>query len=128
MRTAALGLLLAALGGATSACGPIGYITKVSRPSIQAQKAAEAEQAEELAPYEYWAGMAYLEQSRRLMGYSEYERAFDYGNRAEQLFKSAQQKALRLKNAGDAPASVTDSDSPAAADLRPAPARGEEGK
>lgn len=89
--------LLSLICVTSSACGPFGYISRVSKPSRQAQQAALEQQAEELAPYEYWAGVAYLEQSRQLMGYSEYERAFDYGNRAEQLFESARQKAMIVK-------------------------------
>jgi hypothetical protein len=54
---------------------------------------AESSGAEENAPYEYWGSVTYLEQSKILMGYSEYERSFDYGERAKQLAEEATKKA-----------------------------------
>lgn len=56
---------------------------------------AERVEAEEYAPYEYWGSKAYLEQSKVMMGYSEYERSFDYGDRATQLANEAKKKAER---------------------------------
>ncbi|KIG15942.1 hypothetical protein DB30_05133 [Enhygromyxa salina] len=61
---------------------------------------AEAAGAEEYAPYEYWGAVAYLEQSKILMGYSEYERSFDFGERSKQLANEAKVKAQRVKKGG----------------------------
>ena len=74
-------------------CGPFGYIKKVARESSRAVAKAESSGAEENAPYEYWGSVTYLEQSKILMGYSEYERSFDYGERAKQLAEEATKKA-----------------------------------
>jgi hypothetical protein len=74
-------------------CGPFGYLKKVARESSKAVADAEAAGAEENAPYEYWGAVTYLEQSKILMGYSEYERSFDYGERAKQLADEAKEKA-----------------------------------
>lgn len=79
-----------------SACGPFGYIGKVSQSSVDAIERAEAAKAETYAPYEYWAAKSYLEQARVMMTYSEYERAFDYGSRAEQLAEAAERKAKKV--------------------------------
>lgn len=77
----------------STGCGPFGYIKKVARESSQAVAKAESSGAEENAPYEYWGSVTYLEQSKILMGYSEYERSFDYGERAKQLAEEATKKA-----------------------------------
>lgn len=77
----------------STACGPFGYIKKVARESSRAVAKAESSGAEENAPYEYWGSVTYLEQSKILMGYSEYERSFDYGERAKQLAEEATKKA-----------------------------------
>lgn len=74
-------------------CGPFGYLKKVARESSKAVADAEAAGAEENAPYEYWGAVTYLEQAKILMGYSEYERSFDYGERAKQLGEEAKDKA-----------------------------------
>jgi hypothetical protein len=77
----------------SAGCGPFGYIKKVARESSQAVAKAESSGAEENAPYEYWGSVTYLEQSKILMGYSESERSFDYGERAKQLAEEATKKA-----------------------------------
>lgn len=76
-----------------SGCGPFGYLKKVAKESTRAVADAEAAGAEENAPYEYWGSVTYLEQSKILMGYSEYTRSFDYGERAKQLAEEAKKKA-----------------------------------
>ncbi len=81
-------------------CGPFGYIKKTAKNATQAVARAKAEGAEELAPYEYWGSTAYLDQSKVMMGYSEYERSFDYGDRALQLAGEAERKAKRNEELG----------------------------
>ncbi len=78
-------------------CGPFGYLKKVARESSKAVADAEAAGAEENAPYEYWGAVTYLEQAKILMGYSEYERSFDYGERAKQLAEEAKDKAEKRR-------------------------------
>ena len=86
----------------TAGCGPFGYLKKVAKESTRAVADAEAAGAEENAPYEYWGSVTYLEQSKILMGYSEYERSFDYGERAKQLAEEAKKKAeMRRKGQMD---------------------------
>lgn len=85
---------------AVPACGPFGYIKKTAKNATEAVARAKAEGAEELAPYEYWGATAYLDQSKVMMGYSEYERSFDYGDRATQLAGEAERKAKRNEELG----------------------------
>jgi hypothetical protein len=76
-------------------CGPCGYLKKVSKEANRAVADAKAAGAEEWAPYEYWGAVSYLEQSKVMMAYSEYERSFDYGGRAKALAAEAQVKTKR---------------------------------
>lgn len=107
-------------------CGPFGYLKKVARESSKAVADAEAAGAEENAPYEYWGAVTYLEQAKILMGYSEYERSFDYGERAKQLADEAKDKAERrrrgemvetVESDGQAGAGDASADADASADL-----------
>jgi hypothetical protein len=82
---------------AATGCGPFGYLKKVATDATRAVADAEAAGAEQYAPYEYWGAVAYLEQSKILMGYSEYERSFDFGERAKQLANEAKIKAQRVR-------------------------------
>ncbi len=84
----------------SAGCGPFGYLKKVASDATRAVADAEAAGAEEYAPYEYWGAVAYLEQSKILMGYSEYERSFDFGERAKQLANEAKVKAQRTRKGG----------------------------
>lgn len=100
----------------SAGCGPFGYLKKVAKESSRAVADAEAAGAEENAPYEYWGSVTYLEQSKILMGYSEYERSFDYGERAKQLAEEAKKKAeMRRKGQMDQKAEgiATPQDTPA---------------
>jgi hypothetical protein len=88
-------LLATAVFGA--GCGPFGYIKRTATDASKAVSEAEASNAETHAPYEYWGAKAYLEQSKVMMAYSEYERSFDYGARAQQLALEAKIKADRVE-------------------------------
>lgn len=73
-------------------CGPFGYLKKVAKDANRSVAAAKAAGAEEHAPYEYWGAVSYLEQAKVMMAYSEYERSFDYGERAVALAEEAKKK------------------------------------
>lgn len=88
---------IVAAAALTAGCGPFGYLKKVAKESTRAVADAEAAGAEKDAPYEYWGSVTYLEQSKILMGYSEYERSFDYGERAKQLAEEAKVKAEKRR-------------------------------
>ncbi|NVB42964.1 DUF4398 domain-containing protein [Pseudenhygromyxa sp. WMMC2535] len=99
---------------ACAGCGPFGYLKKVASEATRAVAEAEAAGAEEYAPYEYWGAVTYLEQAKVLMGYSEYERSFDFGERAKDLAKEAKLKAQRVKKGGSV---VQDEDIAAPTDM-----------
>jgi hypothetical protein len=88
---------LTILSVSSAGCGPFGYLKKVAKDASKTVADAEAVGAEEFAPYEYWGSVAYLEQAKVMMAYSEYERSFDYGTRATQLAKEAKVKAERVE-------------------------------
>jgi hypothetical protein len=90
---AALALVL------VTGCGPFGYLSKVAKDASRAVADAERAEAPKYAPYEYWGAVTYLEQSKALMAYSEYDRSFDYGDRAKQLAEEAKKKAA-MREAG----------------------------
>lgn len=96
-------------------CGPFGYLKKVARESSKAVADAEAAGAEENAPYEYWGAVTYLEQAKILMGYSEYERSFDYGERAKHLAEEAKDKAEKRRTGKMVETAETAESSPAGA-------------
>lgn len=96
------GVLAVAVLALSTGCGPFGYLKKVATDATRAVAEAEAAKAEEFAPYEYWGAVAYLEQAKVLMGYSEYERSFDFGERAKQLANEAKVKAQARRGGKEA--------------------------
>ena len=90
-------------------CGPFGYLGKVSRDASKAVADAKQAGAEQYAPYEYWGAVTYLEQAKILMAYSEYERSFDYGTRAQQLADEAKRKSDK-REAGEMKETLDDED------------------
>lgn len=108
----------------TTGCGPFGYLKKVAKDASRSVADAEAAGAEEHAPYEYWGSVTYLEQSKILMGYSEYERSFDYGERATQLAEEAKEKA-ELRKSGKMTQTADGSEEEAAGEGDEAAAEGD---
>ncbi|HWB75773.1 MAG TPA: DUF4398 domain-containing protein [Nannocystaceae bacterium] len=101
---------IAALAAAvvlSAGCGPFGYLKKVAVDASRAVADAEKAGAQQYAPYEYWGAVTYLEQSKVLMAYSEYDRSFDYGDRAKQLAEEAKKKA-QLREAGKMRTTIDD--------------------
>jgi uncharacterized protein DUF4398 len=91
----------------SAGCGPFGYLKKVAVDASRAVADAEKAGAQNYAPYEYWGAVTYLEQSKVLMAYSEYDRSFDYGDRAKQLAEEAKKKA-ELREAGKMRTTIED--------------------
>lgn len=102
-------LLVAASAALLGGCGPFGYLGKVSRDASKAVADAKQAGAEQYAPYEYWGAVTYLEQAKVLMAYSEYERSFDYGERAKQLAEEAKRKSDK-REAGKMTETLEDED------------------
>ncbi len=77
-----------ALGG----CGPLIYtVDSIGAASVVAE--AEEAHADERAPYEYFAALAYLEKAREENGEGHYDAAIRYAARARTLGSQARDRA-----------------------------------
>jgi hypothetical protein len=101
--------LLLALGLACLAgCGPVDYLSQVGRRAPLALAQARQYGAETQAPYELTAAEEYLREARVQASRSSYQRAIEYGRRAEELAVRAEgiAREKRLKAGGPAPAAA----------------------
>ena len=101
MRALALGVVC--LPG----CGPVEYLSQVSTRAPAALAQAQQRGAERLAPYEFTAASAYLHKAREEAGRSSYQRAIEYGRRAEELAQRAEaiarEKSARAAGVPESP-------------------------
>jgi hypothetical protein len=81
------GLLAAAL--AAGGCGPVVYVSEVTRQTQRSLTDARIAGAERLAPYEYAAALEYLEKARELGGAARYEDARELARLARALADKA---------------------------------------
>jgi hypothetical protein len=79
-------------------CGPVQYVSQVTRRAAAEVAAAKSAGADRYAPYEYTAAVEYLHKAREEAGYADYQAAIRFGNRAEEQAKKARE--IALKNAG----------------------------
>ena len=93
-------LLLAAF--AASGCGPIEYMSQVTRKAATAVEAAKAVSADKWAPYEYTCAVEYLHKAREEASYAQYQVAIAFGHKAEENADKARQ--LSIERAHEAPA------------------------
>src|SRR3954470_9123629 len=93
----------ACLGG----CGPVDYLSQVGRRAPLALAQARHHGAEEQAPYELTAAEEYLREARLQASRSSYQRAIEYGRKAEELAVRAEgiarEKNLRANEPGQTP-------------------------
>jgi len=93
-----------ALGFACLAgCGPVDYLSQVGGRAPRALAEARHHGAAEQAPYELTAAEEYLREARVQASRSSYQRAVEYGRRAEELAVRAEGIA-REKNLRATPA------------------------
>jgi hypothetical protein len=95
-----IALGLACLGG----CGPVDYLSQVGRRAPLALAQARFHGAEEQAPYELTAAEEYLREARVQASRSSYQRAVEYGRRAEELAARAEGIARQKNLRAGAPA------------------------
>jgi hypothetical protein len=100
LRRFSLALGLACLGG----CGPVEYLSQVGRRAPLALKEARQHGAAEQAPYELTAAEEYLREARIQASRSSYQRAIEYGRRAEELAVRAEGIAREKNLRAGAPA------------------------
>jgi hypothetical protein len=70
--------LLAVLGLAALACGPVRYVTDVGRAAAAVED-ARAARADKYAPYWFTRATEYLHQAREVAGHADYEAASRFG-------------------------------------------------
>ena len=99
VRRFSLALGLACLGG----CGPVEYLSQVGRRAPLALAEARQHGAAEQAPYELTAAEEYLREARIQASRSSYQRAIEYGRRAEELAVRAEGIAREKNLRGGAP-------------------------
>lgn len=79
------------------ACGAV-----ISTPTIRdaelAVQAAEMEQAEQFATYEFVSAVQYLEKAKEEWGFSDFQHAEEYGQRARELAEAALERAVANPN------------------------------
>jgi hypothetical protein len=91
-RLLALGLAAAVSAG----CGPVQSTAYLLDAEVQIQ-AARTAGAERLAPYEWTSANLYLTKAREEVGYSDYEVAVRFAERASRLAADARTKAMAAK-------------------------------
>jgi hypothetical protein len=85
----------------STGCGPIQYFSVVAWQASRAVRRAEHAQAEGRAPYEYTSAVEYLHKARELGGRAHYLEAVEFGHRACDFARKAEEGALKV---GPAPA------------------------
>jgi hypothetical protein len=108
-------LVLSILAASAAACGPTKSTAVIMDADVQLT-AAKTAGAEKLAPYDYTAASQYLHKAREEQGYSDYEEAIDFAEKARSHATVAKQKAMVAKNNGAVPLG-----SPTVLPLPPAP-------
>src|ERR1043165_1445194 len=87
-------------GIAIAACGPVQYITQVSRGAAVDVEAAKAAHADRYAPYEYTAAVEYLHKAREEEGYADHEAAVHFGKMSADFASKAREIALAAAASG----------------------------
>lgn len=96
-------LALCSLAAGLLACGPVQSTAYLLDAEIQLQ-AARTAGAESLAPYEWTSANLYLEKAREEVGYSDYEVAVRFAEKAARSAADARAKSLAAKGRDVAPA------------------------
>ena len=90
-------LVLVAVAGALSGCGPIKSTSHLLDAEVQIQ-AARTAGAEKLAPYEWTAANLYFHKAKEEVGYSDYQSGVDFAEKAARYATEAREKALAVAN------------------------------
>jgi Domain of unknown function (DUF4398) len=90
--------------GTVLACGPVQYITQVSKTASAELASAKAANADKYAPYEYTSAVEYLHKAREEEGYADHEAAVHFGKVAADMAQKAREIALAQAASGAPPA------------------------
>src|SRR3954468_12972336 len=87
--------LVAFLGLAgLAACGPVQSTAYLIDADVQLE-AARTAQADKLAPYEWTSANLYLHKAREEVGYSDFEQAVAYAQKASKFANAAREAAMK---------------------------------
>lgn len=79
---------------AVSACGPVQSTAYLMDAEVQIE-AARTAQAERYAPYEWTAANLYFRKSKEEVGYSDFEQAVDFAQKAQKFAVQARDNAMK---------------------------------
>jgi len=88
---------------ALAACGPVQSTAYLMDAEVQLE-AARTAQAERYAPYEWTAANLYYRKSKEEIGYSDYEQAVDYAQKAQKFALAARDNAMKSTRKDEPPA------------------------
>src|SRR4051812_15057396 len=95
-------LVLAGLAG----CGPVQSTAYLIDADVQLE-AARTAQADKLAPYEWTSANLYLHKAREEVGYSDFEQAVTYAQKASKFALAARENAMKSVRRDELPAAPT---------------------
>ena len=87
--------LACGLGLAGAACGPVGYVSGVTRGASVAVEEARALNAAKYAPYWWTRAVAYLDQAREEAARADWQAANRFGRLASEAADKAKADAIR---------------------------------
>lgn len=85
--------LLLSLSLASASCGPVQSTALLLDAEVQLQ-AAKTAGADKYAPYEWTAANLYIRKAREEVGYSDFEVAVDFAQKAARFAKEARDRAM----------------------------------
>ncbi len=86
--------------GVLAGCGPLQSTAYLLDADVQLE-AARTAQADKYAPYEWTAANLYLHKAREEVGYSDFEIALDFAQKASKFANEARQRAMASTKRGD---------------------------
>lgn len=99
---AGLAVVCALMLGLLPACGPSRYLSEVSGDAQRALLEARRAGAQDLAPYEYWSAVEYLDMAKERAAYADFEQSLKYGDKAKRMARRAKRAAYEVRAAQEA--------------------------
>lgn len=88
---------LVIVGFALAACGPVAYVSEVTRKASDRVERARAAEADKYAPYYWTRAKEYLHKARERAAYADYQGANRFGRLAAEAADLAEQAAIEAK-------------------------------
>ena len=118
----ALAALVALAGLAVTACGPVFYVSDVTRKASDAVEAARAVHADKYAPYWWTRATQYLHKAHEVAAHADFQAANRFGRIAtDAANKAAEEATLAARDANRRPLDMPPDVAPAK-ERNPAPA------